>query len=250
MRLVVIGGTGRIGAAAVEQLRSLGHEAVAASPSAGVDAYTGAGLADALAGADVVVDVSNAPASGLDPLTFFTTSTRNLLAGERAAGVRHHVVLSIVGVDRAADSPYLGAKLAQERVVEAADVPFTILRATQFFEFLAAIADRQTHDGVVRSSTGAVQPVAASEVVEAVVDLALGPPLGGVVDVAGPERFALDQLLRAELAAAGDPRPVVGDPQARYAGALLGATTIVPTGAARLGTVTLTEWRAARTVTR
>lgn len=244
---MVVGGTGRIGAAAVGRFRSLGHEAVPASPSTGIDALTGAGLTDALTGADVVVDVSNAPASGPDPLTFFTTSTRNLLAAERAAGVRHHLVLSIVGVDRTAGSAYLGAKLAQERAIEASDVPFTILRATQFFEFLADIADRQTQDGVVRSSTGAIQPVAASEVVEAVVELALGAPLGGILDLAGPERFALDELLRAELAAAGDPRQVVGDPQARYAGTLLDATTIVPTGPARLGRVTLAQWRAGRT---
>lgn len=252
MRIVVIGGTGRIGAQVVEQLRGRGHDAVPAAPSTGVDTLTGAGVAEALAGADVVVDVSNSPSFAPDDvLAFFTTSTRTLLAAEQAAGVRHHVVLSIVGADRAPDSGYLRAKVAQEQLVTASTVPFSILRATQFFEFLAAIADGATQDGVVRATTGAIQPVAARDVVAAVVDVALAEPVGGIVEVAGPERFRMDELLRAELAAADDPREVASDPGARYFGTLLDATTIVPLGDdARIGTTTLAAWKDEQAVAR
>lgn len=251
MKVVVIGGTGRIGSQVVEQLRGLGHEAVPAAPSTGVDTLTGAGLADALAGAQVVVDVSNSPSfADDDVLAFFTTSTRNVLAAERAAGVGHHVALSIVGADRAPDSGYLRAKVAQERLVVDSGVPFTILRATQFFEFVAAIADGATRDGVVHASTGAIQPIAARDVVAAVVDVAVAAPLGGVAEVAGPERFAMDDLLRTALAAAGDPREVVGDPAARYFGTLLDESTIVPLGDARLGATTFADWQVAQVATR
>lgn len=252
MKIVVIGGTGRIGSQVVEQLRERGHDAVPAAPSTGVDTLTGAGVAEALAGADTVVDVSNSPSFAPDDvLAFFTASTRTLLAAEQAAGVRHHVVLSIVGADRAPDSGYLRAKVAQEELVVASGVPFTILRATQFFEFLAAIADGATQDGVVRATTGAIQPIAARDVVAAVVDVTLAEPVGGIVEVAGPERFRMDELLRAELAAAGDPREVVSDPEARYFGTLLDDTTIVPLGGdARTGATTLAAWKAAQAVAR
>ena len=252
MKIVVIGGSGRVGSNVVGRLTTQGDEAVAASPATGVDTITGEGLAEVMAGADVVVDVSNAPVWEDDAVReFFTTSTRNLLAAERDAGVGHHVAVSIVGADRLPDSGYLRAKVAQEAEIEAGSIPYTILRATQFFEFLAAIADGATLDGVVRATTGAIQPIAAQDVVAAVVDVTLAEPVGGIVEVAGPERFRMDELLRAELAAAGDPREVVSDPEARYFGTLLDGTTIVPLGDdARLGSTTLAAWRTAQAVAR
>ncbi|MFI2703540.1 SDR family oxidoreductase [Cellulosimicrobium composti] len=248
MKVVVIGGTGLIGSQVVSRLREQGHEAVPAAPNTGVNTLTGEGLAEALAGADVVVDVSNSPSfADADVLSFFTTSTTNVLAAEQAAGVGHHVALSIVGADRAPSSGYLRAKVAQEGLIKASPVPWTIVRATQFFEFLAAIADSATQDGVVTLSTGAIQPMAAQDVAAEVADVAMAPARNATVEIAGPERFHLDELVRGALAAAGDPRTVVSDPAATYFGTPLDETTIVPVGDdAILAPTTLSAWKEAR----
>ncbi|OWU95813.1 SDR family oxidoreductase [Micromonospora wenchangensis] len=244
MKIVVIGGSGLIGSRLVTLLGQQGHDAVAASPRTGVDALTGAGVAEALDGADVVVDVSNSPSFEADAvLAFFETSTRTLLAAEAKAGVRHHVALSIVGADRIPDSGYMRAKVAQEALIAAADVPWTVLRATQFFEFVPAIVESSVVGDEVRLPSALIQPVAADDVVTVLAEIAVGAPADGIVDLAGPERFPLDELGRATLAAAGDPRPVVSDPQGRYFGALLAEQSLVPLGDARIGGVRLAQWR-------
>ncbi|MFY1585094.1 SDR family oxidoreductase [Micromonospora sp. WMMD734] len=244
MKIVVIGGSGLIGSRLVALLGQQGHEAVAASPRTGVDAVTGAGVAEALDGADVVVDVSNSPSFEADAvLAFFGTSTRTLLEAAAKAGVRHHVALSIVGVDRIPDSGYMRAKVAQEALIAAADVPWTVLRATQFFEFVPAIVESSVVDGEVRLPSALIQPVAADDVVTVLAEIALGTPADGIVELAGPERFRLDELGRATLTAAGDPRPVVSDPQGRYFGALLAEQALVPLGDARTGGTRLAQWR-------
>ncbi|MEV6708336.1 SDR family oxidoreductase [Micromonospora wenchangensis] len=244
MKIVVIGGSGLIGSRLVTLLGQQGHDAVAASPRTGVDALTGAGVAEALDGADVVVDVSNSPSFEADAvLAFFETSTRTLLAAEAKAGVRHHVALSIVGADRIPDSGYMRAKVAQEALIAAADVPWTVLRATQFFEFVPAIVESSVVGDEVRLPSALIQPVAADDVVTVLAEIAVGTPADGIVDLAGPERFPLDELGRATLAAAGDPRPVVSDPQGRYFGALLAEQSLVPLGDARIGGVRLAQWR-------
>ncbi|MGV9981092.1 SDR family oxidoreductase [Micromonospora wenchangensis] len=244
MKIVVIGGSGLIGSRLVTLLGQQGHDAVAASPRTGVDALTGAGVAEALDGADVVVDVSNSPSFEADAvLAFFETSTRTLLAAEAKAGVRHHVALSIVGADRIPDSGYMRAKVAQEALIAAADVPWTVLRATQFFEFVPAIVESSVVGDEVRLPSALIQPVAADDVVTVLAEIAVGAPADGIVDLAGPERFPLDELGRATLAAAGDPRPVVSDPQGRYFGALLAEQSLVPLGDARIGEVRLAQWR-------
>ncbi|MEV0944680.1 SDR family oxidoreductase [Micromonospora wenchangensis] len=244
MKIVVIGGSGLIGSRLVTLLGQQGHDAVAASPRTGVDALTGAGVAEALDGADVVVDVSNSPSFEADAvLAFFETSTRTLLAAEAKAGVRHHVALSIVGADRIPDSGYMRAKVAQEALIAAADVPWTVLRATQFFEFVPAIVESSVVGDEVRLPSALIQPVAADDVVTVLAEIAVGAPADGIVDLAGPERFPLDELGRATLAAAGDPRPVVSDPQGRYFGALLVEQSLVPLGDARIGGVRLAQWR-------
>ncbi|WP_425953497.1 SDR family oxidoreductase [Xylanimonas sp. McL0601] len=250
MKVVVIGGTGLIGSQVVAGLREQGHEAVPASPNTGVNTLTGEGLADALAGADVVVDVSNSPSfADADVLAFFTTSTGNLLAAEQAAGVGHHVALSIVGSERAPESGYLRAKIAQEEVIKASPVPWTIVRATQFFEFIAAIADSATQGDVVTLPTGAFQPIASRDVAAAVTAAAVAPATNATEEVAGPQRWAMDELVREVLAAKGDPRTVVGDPEARYFGTPLDETTIVPVDdTATLGETTLEAWSAAQAV--
>ena len=251
MKVVVVGGTGLIGSQVVALLRGQGHDAVPAAPNTGVNTLTGEGLAEALEGADVVVDVSNSPSfADADVLSFFTTSTTNVLAAEQTAGVGHHVALSIVGADRAPQSGYLRAKVAQEGLIKASPVPWTIVRATQFFEFLAAITDSATEDGVVTLSTGAIQPMAATDVAVEVAEVAMAPARNGTVEIAGPERFHLDELVRGALAAAGDPRTVVSDPSATYFGTPLDETTIVPVGdRAILAPTTLAGWRAARAAT-
>lgn len=248
MKVVVIGGTGLVGSQVVALLTAQGHEAVAAAPDSGVDTVAGTGLAEAFAGADVVVDLTNSRSfADDDVMAFFTTSTTNQLAAEHAAGVGHHVALSIVGADRAPDSGYLRAKLAQERLIQDGPVPWTIVRATQFYEFLPAIADSATTDGVVTLPTGAFQPLASSDVAAAVAQAAATPATNAIVEVAGPERSGMDEVVRWALAAQGDPRTVVGDPGARYFGTRLDDTTIVPIGdGAHLASTTLAEWTARR----
>jgi uncharacterized protein YbjT (DUF2867 family) len=243
MKIVVLGGTGLIGSKVVKKLNARGHEAVAASPNTGVDATTGRGLREALAGAQVVVDVSNSPSfEAAAALAFFESSGRNLASAEKEAGVRHHVALSVVGTERLPDSGYFRAKLAQEGLIKSAGVPYTIVRATQFFEFLGAIADEGTSGRRATLSTGAFQPIAAEDVAEAVADAALGSPIDGTIEVAGPERMPMNELVARYLAKIGDSREVVGDPQRPYFGARLDDHTLVPGANPRLGKTRLTDW--------
>jgi uncharacterized protein YbjT (DUF2867 family) len=247
MKIVVIGGTGLIGSRVVAELVEHGHEAVAASPNSGVNAVTGEGVAEALAGADVVVDVANSPSfADDDVLEFFTASTRNLLAAERAAGVTHHVALSIVGADRLPDSGYLRAKVAQERLIEESGQPYTIIRATQFFEFAVRIADEATTDGVARVSTGLMQPIAAAEVSRAVARAATSAPENAVIEIGGPEKLPMAEFLRRGLAAYGDEREVVAADDAPYFGTLLAGDELTPGAGARLSSVTFADWAAAQ----
>ncbi|MFF2371298.1 SDR family oxidoreductase [Agromyces sp. NPDC058110] len=248
MKIVVIGGTGLIGSKVVELLREHGHEAVAASPNSGVNTITGEGVAEALAGANVVVDVSNSPSfADDDVLAFFTTSTNTLLAAEREAGVGHHVALSIVGAELLPSSGYLRAKVAQEHLIEASGQPYSIVRATQFFEFAGRIADEATVDGTVTLSTGLMQPIAAADVSAAVARVAAHDPINGTLEIGGPERMGQDEFIRVGLGAKGDPRTVVGDPEAPYFGTKLTGTELVPESAdAQLSTTTFAEWLAAQ----
>ncbi|GHJ47673.1 LysR family transcriptional regulator [Catellatospora sp. TT07R-123] len=248
MKIVIIGGTGLIGTKVGGLLRAAGHEVVAASPSTGVDTVAGTGLAEVLTGADVVVDVTNSPSfEDRAVLEFFQTSTRNLLAAEAAAGVGHHVALSIVGADRIPDSGYMRAKVAQENVIKSGPVPYTVVRATQFLEFVGAIADGATQGDGVHLPPALMQPIAADDVAAALAEAATEPPVGGAVDIAGPERYGQDEFVRRFLAAEHDTRTVVTDPAARYFGALLEETSLVPLGEARLGAISLADWLAART---
>lgn len=230
MKILVIGGTGLIGSQVVANLTELGHEAVAASPSSGVNSVTGEGLAEAMAGVDVVVDVSNAPSwTDDDVMNFFATSTRNLLEAEHAAGVGHHVALSIVGTDRVPASGYIRAKAAQEKLIAESGTPYSIVRATQFFEFALGIADSATDGNTVRlSHEAAIQPIAATDVAAAVTRVAAGDPLNRITNIAGPDKFGMDDLARLALAAHGDSHEVVTDPSAEYFGAQLDDRSIVP----------------------
>lgn len=229
MKIVVVGGTGLIGSQVVAMLGELGHEPVAASPRSGVDSLTGEGLGEALVGAGTVVDVSNAPSwADDDVLEFFSTSTRNLLEAERSAGARHHVALSIVGADRASESGYMRAKIAQEKLIVQSRLPYSIVRATQFFEFVDGIADSMTEGNTVRAPRAAFQPIAARDAATAVTRAAAGDPLNRVTNVAGPEKRGMDDFIRIRFAANGDRREVISDPDARYFGALLDDHTIVP----------------------
>ena len=247
MKVVVIGGTGLIGKKLVPILRGRGHEAVPASPSSGVNAVTGEGLAAALAGADVVVDVSNAPSWADDAvMAFFDASTRNLLAAEKAAGVKHHVALSVVGADRMPDSGYMRAKVNQEGLIAAGGVPYTVARATQFFEFLGGIAESGAEGDAVRLSTAPMQPLAADDVAAALADVAAGAPLNGMVELAGPEAMSIAEFVGLYLAASGDGRRVIADPQAPYYGAKMGEQGIAPGTNPRLGPTRFADW-AART---
>jgi uncharacterized protein YbjT (DUF2867 family) len=243
MKIVVIGGTGLIGSKTVAILRQGGHEVVAASPRTGVNSITGEGLKQAMAGTQVVIDVANSPSfEDRAVLAFFETSTRNLLAVEAAAGVRHHVALSIVGADRTPESGYLRAKVAQEKLIEASRIPYTIIRSTQFLEFLGAIADSSAEGNVVRLSRCLFQPIAADDVAAIVADVALAPPQRGVVEIAGPERAPFNEIVARYLKAVGDAREVVSDPEARYFGGRVEERSLVPLGEARLGRIGFDEW--------
>lgn len=249
MKIVVIGGSGLIGSKLVTLLRARGHEVVAASPKSGVDTLTGRGLAQALAGAQVVVDVANSPSfEDAAVLAFFETSGRNLLAAETAAGVSHHVALSVVGTDRLQGSGYFRGKAAQERLIKASKVPYTIVHSTQFFEFVDGIAqsgtsaDRKT----VSLSPAQIQPIASDDIAVAMADFATGPPLDGTVEVAGPQRMRLHELVQAYLESRNDPRVVVADAQARYFGAALDEDTLLPGRDARMGTTRFADWLGAQ----
>jgi uncharacterized protein YbjT (DUF2867 family) len=243
MKIVVIGGTGLIGSKVVARLREQGHEAVAASPASGVNTLTGEGLAEVLQGALVVVDVSNSPSfEETAVMQFFTTSTGNLLRSEAAAGVRHHVALSVVGTDRLSESPYMRAKIAQETLIKASSIPYSIVRATQFFEFVMRIADEATDGTTVRLPPVLIQPMASDEVARAVGRIAVGAPVNGIVEIAGPEPFRFDELIRQGLRARNDPREVIADPHAKYFGTELAERSLVPGADARLGEIRFEEW--------
>jgi uncharacterized protein YbjT (DUF2867 family) len=243
MKIVVIGGSGLIGTKLVNKLRSLGHEVVAASPSSGVNTITGEGLAEALAGAQVVVDVTNSPSwEDKAVLEFFKTSSRNLLAAEVAAGVRHHVALSVVGTERLLQSGFFRAKMAQEELIKASKVPYTILRSTQFFEFVNGIAQSATDGQTVRLSPALVQPIVSDDVAAALADVTLGAPVNGTVELAGPERLRLDELVRRFLSAKQDARQVVADVHARYFGVELNDQSLTPGDNPRIGPTRFEDW--------
>lgn len=243
MKIVVIGGTGLIGSKLVAILRARGHDAIAASPNSGVNTITGEGLDQALAGAEVVVDVANSPSFADDAvLEFFTTSGRNLLSAAARAGVRHHVALSVVGTDRLAESGYFRAKIAQEKLIRDSGLPYTIVHSTQFFEFLGGIAASAGQGGTIALSPAFVQPISSDDVALAMADVALGAPLNGIVEIAGPDRFRLAELVRQYLAVRNDARTVLADVHARYFGAELKEDTLVPHGQARLGAARLQNW--------
>src|SRR6185437_2084492 len=243
MKIVVIGGTGLIGTKTVAILRQGGHEVIAASPKSGVNTITGEGLKEALAGTQVVVDLANSPSfEDKAVLAFFETSGRNLLAAEAAARVRHHVALSIVGTDRTSDNGYFRAKVAQEKLIEASGIPYTIIRATQFLEFLGTIATSSTDGNLVRLSPGLFQPIAADDVAAIVAEVAVAAPRNGIVEIAGPQRAPFNEIIAHYLKAIGDPREVVSDPEARYFGGRVEEHSLVPLGEARLGRIGLDEW--------
>ena len=243
MKIVVIGGSGLIGSRLVTKLREQGHETVAASPKSGVDSITGEGLAEALKGASVVVDVTNSPSwEDAAVLNFFETSTRNLLTYGAAAGVKHHVALSVVGTERMLASSFFRAKMAQENLIKGSSIPYSIIHATQFFEFVKGIADFSTVGNKVLLPPALIQPMAADDVASAVGRIAMGSPVNGTVEVGGPEQFRLDELVRRFLAARKDPREVVTDPHARYYGVELSERTLVPGDDARLGETRFETW--------
>jgi uncharacterized protein YbjT (DUF2867 family) len=243
MKIVVIGGSGLIGSKLVRKLREHGHEAIAASPDSGVNTLTGDGLEQALDGAAVVVDVSNSPSfEDAAAMAFFTTSTGNLLAAEAAAGVAHHVALSVVGTERLTESGYFRAKLAQEQLIADSSIPYSIVRATQFFEFMGRIASDATDGDTVRLPPALIQPMAADDVAGAVGRVAAGAPLDAIVEVAGPEQFRLDELIAGALATRNDPRKVVSDPHARYFGINPSERTLLPGPDARLAETRFSDW--------
>ena len=243
MKIVVIGGTGLIGSKLVAKLAEHGHDAVPASPGTGVNALTGEGLAEALAGADVVADVSNSPSfEDSAVLEFFETSTRNILDAEAAAGVGHHVVLSIVGTERLAESGYIRAKIAQEKLIKNSSIPYTIVHATQFFEFAARTADEASDGDTVRVPPVLIQPMAAEDVAAALCNVTLAAPLNNTIELAGPQPLRFEDFVRRGLRAVGDERVVVADPQARYFGARLIERTLLPGDGAQLGATTFGDW--------
>jgi uncharacterized protein YbjT (DUF2867 family) len=245
MKVVVIGGTGRVGSKLVDLLRDHGHEAIPASPNTGVDTITGDGLAEALQQAAVVIDVSNSPSfEDAAVLEFFTTSTRNLLAAEAEAGVGHHVAMSVVGADRLPDSGYLRAKVAQEQLIAASAMPYSIVRATQFFEFIDSIAAAATEGDTVRVSPMLIQPMAVDDVARAVGKVAEATPLNGTIEIAGPDVFPLDELVRRALGARHDPRHVTADRHARYFGTELAERSLVAGPDAQLGATRFEDWLA------
>jgi len=243
MKIVVIGGSGLIGSKVVSQLSERGYDVIAASPNSGVNTLTGEGLAEVLEGASVVVDVSNSPSFEDAPvMEFFKTSTGNLLSYETNAGVRHHVALSVIGSDRLPDSGYLRAKVAQEKLISQSSIPYSIVRATQFFEFVNRIADSATVSYAVRVAPVRFQPMAADDVATAVARVAMGPSLNGIVEVGGPEQFRFDELIRRALSARNDPREVIADPHARYFGTELSEYSLVPGSDALLGNIRFEDW--------
>jgi uncharacterized protein YbjT (DUF2867 family) len=245
MKIVVIGGTGLIGSKVVEKLKEKDHEVIAAAPNTGVNTITGEGLADALVGTRVVVDVANSPSFEAEAaMDFFRTAGKNLAEAEVAAGIRHHVALSVVGTDRLQESGYFRAKLAQENIIKSAPVPYTIIRATQFFEFVRGIAQLSTENDIVRVPPVLFQPMAADDVATAVAEAALAEPLNDTIEIAGPDTFTLDEPIRKALEYDNDPRKVMADPEARYSGAKVGNTTLVPGPNPRLGSTTFDWWLA------
>lgn len=245
MKIVVVGGTGLIGSKVVEILGQHGHEVVAAAPNTGVNTVTGVGLAEALEGADVVVDVANSPSfEDRAAMDFFQTAGRNLAAAEAKAGVRHHVALSVVGTERLLDSGYFRAKLAQEELIEASPIPYTLIRATQFFEFLRGIAGSATDGGKVRLPQAPFQPMAAQDVAAAVAEAALAPPVNGMIEIAGPDAFPIDELVARVLEFDKDPRQVIADPDASYFGVMVNDGSLMPGPAPRLGTTSFDWWLA------
>jgi uncharacterized protein YbjT (DUF2867 family) len=243
MKIVVIGGTGRIGSKVVARLRGAGHDVIAAAPNTGVNTVTGEGLEAALEGAHVVIDLANSPS--FEPsavMSFFTAHEKNLLAAEARAGVQHHVALSIVGDDRSPDNGYFRAKVAQEDLIKASGIPSTIIRSTQFMEFLSSIADSGADGNIVRVSPGLFQPIAADDVAAIVADVAPAAPRNGIIEIAGPERAPFNEIVARYLKAVGDPREVVSDPEARYYGSRVEERSLVPLGEARLGRIGLDEW--------
>jgi uncharacterized protein YbjT (DUF2867 family) len=244
-KIIVIGGTGLIGSRLVRALREYGHEAVAAAPKTGVNTVTGEGLAEVLKSASVVVDVSNAPAmADTAVMKFFETSTRNLLASETAAGVRHHLALSVVGSERMPGSGYQRAKIAQENLIKASSIPYSIIRATQFFESVKTIADLSTNGNYVHLPAALIQPIAADDVASALGRIAMGPPVNGTIEIGGPERFRLDELVREALAAWRDPREIVTDPEGRYYGIAVKERTLLPGDDAKVGKIRFKNWLA------
>jgi len=243
MKIVIIGGTGLIGSKTVERLRSLGHDVIAASPNTGINTITGEGLAEALAGTAVVIDLANSPSfEDKAVMDFFETSGRNLLAAEKAAGVKHHIALSVVGTERLQESGYFRAKLAQEKLIKASGMPYTIVHSTQFLEFLSGIAQSGTVGDTVHLSPAYVQPIASDDVAEAMTDVALAPPVDGTIEIAGPERSRLSDLVARYLTATGDARKVVPDSEARYFGARLDDGSLVSDNNPRLGKITFEQW--------
>jgi uncharacterized protein YbjT (DUF2867 family) len=243
MKIIVMGGTGLIGSKTVVILRQGGHEVVAASPKSGINSITGEGLKEAVAGAQVVIDLANSPSfEDRAVLDFFETSSRNLLAEEKVAGVLQHVALSIVGTDRTSDNGYFRAKVAQEKLIETSGIPYTIIRSTQFLEFLRGIADSSADGNIVRLSPGLFQPIAADDVAPIVAEVALAAPRNGIVEIAGPEQAPFNEIVARYLKAVGDPRQVVSDPEARYFGGRVEERSLVPLGEARLGRIGFDEW--------
>jgi uncharacterized protein YbjT (DUF2867 family) len=243
MKIVVIGGTGLIGSKLVKKLREHGHQAMPASPESGVNTLTGEGLAETIEGAAVVVDVSNSPSfEDAAVLNFFKTSTRNVLDAEAAAGVGHHVALSVVGTERLSESGYFRAKMAQEKLIKESSIPYSIVHATQFFEFITSLATAATDGNTLRLAPVLIQPMAAEDVASAVARISVGSPVNGIVEVAGPEQFRLDELIRRALSARHDPRDVITDPNARYFGARLGEQTLLPGDDASIAETRFEDW--------